>query len=63
MDKVQPGRKHLILYILDVPYFFLYTVLYKIVASIFYFPLFLLLNLTQVPSLAITLAETSIHGR
>ena len=41
-------RKHLILYILDVPYFIAYTVFYKIVAYVYFLPLFLLLNLTQV---------------
>ena len=41
-------RKHLILYILDIPYFVIYVVFYKILASAFYIPLFILLNGIQV---------------
>ena len=45
MDANPVPRKHLLLYILDVPYFILYVVLYKIVATIAFLPLFLILNL------------------
>ena len=40
----------MILYILDIPYFVLYVVLYKVLGSIFFIPLFLLLNLIHVTS-------------
>lgn len=38
-------RKHLILYILDVPYYIFYVFLYKFVGTTFFIPLFLFLNL------------------
>jgi hypothetical protein len=41
-------RKHLILYILDIPYFIIYIVLYKVVSYIMFVPLFILLNIVSV---------------
>ncbi|CDW72139.1 UNKNOWN [Stylonychia lemnae] len=43
----QKKRKHLILYILDIPYFLIVFLLYKVIASTFYLPLFLALNFVQ----------------
>jgi len=44
---VEPKRKHLILYIIDIPYFIFYTLLYKWLGSVIFLPLFVTINITQ----------------
>eukprot|EP00347_Sterkiella_histriomuscorum_P012885 403366845 len=43
----EKGRKHLILYILDIPYFLIVFLFYRVLAQSYFLPLFLVLNFVQ----------------
>jgi len=54
-------RKHLILYILDIPYLFIYWVIYKVVGTLFALPLFLIFSWTQVRLNRFKISEPSFR--